>query len=109
MATKSRSGRKFTKMGVKQRMIKGSLIRSQGYGSRICQVITFVNVEGTRHPVLRHYCNTSHFTVPNPHSSKDPYTVDVKGNRQRRMGELGMPFLGWEYGWEVVREVQTRN
>jgi hypothetical protein len=106
---KSRSGRKFTKVGVKQRMVKGSLVRSIGYGSRICQVITFVNVEGVRRVVLRHYCNTSHFKVPNPYAPRSFYTVDIKGNSHRPMGELGMSFLGWEYGWEVVREVQTGN
>jgi hypothetical protein len=108
----SRSGRKFSKRGVKQVIKVGSLLRSLGYGSRIVQVIAKVRVklpEGdVRHClILRHFCNTSHFDTINPHdtSGRWPYHVDSKGNRHRGKGEMGQPFLSYGASWDVVREI----
>lgn len=38
---KSKSGLKFTRVGVKQKIVVGSLLRSEGYGSRIVRVLGF--------------------------------------------------------------------
>jgi hypothetical protein len=109
----SRSGRTFTQRGVKQQIVKGSLLRSIGYGSRIVQVLGFVMIgryDGYKEEwvIARHFCNTSHFVVPNPHGKpgRDYYTVDIKGNRQRSAQcKYSAPFLTSIYGWQVVREV----
>jgi hypothetical protein len=111
MARVSRSGRTFTTRGVKQKIVKGSLLRSLGYGSRIVRVLGFVKIESydgrnQEWVIARHFCNTSHFEVPNPHSRSDTYTVDAKGNRQRSAEcSYSAPFLTRDYGWQVVREV----
>lgn len=99
---KSRSGRTFSSRGVKQTIKVGVLLRSRGYGSRIVEVTGKYKDRW----VVRHFCNTSHFERhyklgDRVHSE----TVDIKGNRQRHMGEVGFEFLTYSYGWTVVKEV----
>lgn len=111
---KSRSGRTFSRKGVKQKHVVGCLMRSVGYGSRIVMVLGRTKVkmpEGgvCEYLIARHFCNTSHFTVPNPHdkSGKHPYTVNIKGNRQRAAeATYSSPFLTMVYGWDVVKEIK---
>lgn len=100
---KSRSGRTFTSRGVKQKIKVGVLMRSVGYGSRIVEVMGKYKDRW----VVRHFCNTSHFIRMYEYNGKQyPETVDIKGNRQRRVGEPGFEFLTHSYGWNVVKEVK---
>lgn len=97
----SRSGRKFTRRGVKQKIKVGVLLRSVGYGSRIVEVMGKYKDRW----VVRHFCNTAHFVRMYEFNEKMyPVTIDFKGQRQR--DTEGMEFLTYPYGWYVVKEVK---
>jgi hypothetical protein len=106
----SRSGRKFTSRGVKQKIKVGVLLRSIGYGSRIVEVMGKYKDRW----VVRHFCNTAHYLVINEYvlehrgksAANDPRNMimtDIKGNRHR--DTVGHEYLTYPYGWQVVKEI----
>jgi len=109
----SKSGLKFTCVGVKQEIVVGSLLRSKGYGSRIARVLGFwigVGPRGGykfRYLVLTHYANTSWVEQevdPTRDRSGYRYWRDAKGGRH--VTPINNIFINYGGGWEVVKEVK---
>lgn len=107
----SRSGLKFTCVGVKQEIVVGSLLRSKGYGSRIVRVLGFwtgVCPQGDdkyRFLVLTHHANTSWVWVESPHyGGVYRHWRDRKGGRH--VTPINNIFINYGGGWEVVKEVK---
>lgn len=109
---KSKSGLKFTRVGVQQKIVVGSLLRSIGYGSRIVRVIGFwtgIPPQGGKRAkflVCTHYANTS-WVEQDVDRAKDRsgyrYWLDPKGDRH--VTPINNLFINYGYGWDVVKEV----
>lgn len=56
----------------------------------------------------RHIWGRDRFSWPSvDKSGKHPYTVNIKGNRQRAAeATYSSPFLTMVYGWDVVKEIK---
>lgn len=110
---KSKSGLKFTRVGVDQKIVVGSLLRSEGYGSRIVRVLGFWMGMGPssdgihRYLVLTHHANTS-WVEQEVDRTRDRsgyrYWRDSKGDRH--VTPINNLFINHGYGWEVVKGVK---
>lgn len=112
---KSKSGLKFTRVGVDQTIKVGSLLRSVGYGSRIVRVLGFwtgVGPSGNgkmKYLILTHHANTSWIeeqvnSTRHREQSQYRYWRDPKGGRH--FTPTKNLFINYGYGWEVVKEVK---
>lgn len=112
----SKSGLKFTSVGVPQKIVRGSLLRSKGYGSRIVRVLGFwtgvgpSSNEAWKYLVLTHHANTSwtEQEVDRTHNTSSyRYWLDSRGGRHST--PINNMFINPGYGWEVVKEVSNHE
>jgi hypothetical protein len=111
---KSKSGLKFTRVGVEQKIVVGSLLRSKVYGSRIARVLGFWTGVGPssngahKFLILTHHANTSWVEqeVDRTRDRESKYRCwrDPKGGRH--VTPVNNLFINHGYGWEVVVEVK---